>query len=718
MEKFKRFCEIFIRILFSIALLAIVYVNLITFSLDNSNLFFTCFFLLIVALTIMWLYKKNIIRKSIFYGFICILLIIGIISRIYYIENISFSLTSDFKFVYDNAQNILNGSLNDSIWYLTYNGYSYLLSLFIAGLFAIFGVSVNVVLYTNIIIQLFSIYFLYKIVSLKHTKETASLVAIVFFLFPSTILANLLVSTETPFMLAFFVSIYAFYKIIDKTEITLKNFLLYALLGLILCCANYIRPVMTIFLIALLIYFIIKMKKSKEILLLIPLFGVYQISNIAITEFIEYNLGEEMRSGALGWSFYFGSNYEQCGEWSQEDADYVFDILDDPNKGDGDLILLSFDRYKDLGLVKTVELFQCKYGSLWTRNVGVFYFVDLVIDKEQTEIDFSTYYAPFNSISTILMIMLCLGSIVCMYQAQRKQQISWLFIELFGLGYILSNLLVCLNLRYNLPLVPILLICCSPWIDKFFQTESIKREPKSISRIKRKNAKILLIIPAYNEQDSIENTIEQVKKYGYDYVIINDGSKDLTELICQEKGYNYISLPHNLGIGGAVQTGYKYALQNNYDIAIQFDADGQHDIKYVESLIKPIINNEAHFVLGSRFIVKDEDNFQSTQMRRIGISLISSLIKYFSDSRIYDTTSGFRAANIDVIKRFVDNYPSEYPEPISTFELLKDNYIVKEIPVKMHERKAGNSSIVSWKKIYYMINVYLSIIIVQIRGDK
>lgn len=228
--------------------------------------------------------------------------------------------------------------------------------------------------------------------------------------------------------------------------------------------------------------------------------------------------------------------------------------------------------------------------------------------------------------------------------------------------------------------------------------------------------KVLLIIPAHNEEASIKKTISSIKNY--DYIVINDGSTDHTKQILEENHYNHLDLCFNLGIGGAVQTGYKYAYKNNYDIAIQFDADGQHDVGSIKDLIKPIINNEADFTIGSRFIRKNSDNFKSSFLRRVGIRLISNVIFIFSRKRIYDTTSGFRAASKDIIKYFAKYYPKEYPEPISDFELIKLGFRVTEVPVKMHEREAGKSSIHSWKSAYYVINVLISIFIIKIRRIK
>jgi glycosyltransferase involved in cell wall biosynthesis len=236
---------------------------------------------------------------------------------------------------------------------------------------------------------------------------------------------------------------------------------------------------------------------------------------------------------------------------------------------------------------------------------------------------------------------------------------------------------------------------------------------------KDSNKKVLLIIPAYNEEENILKTCNKIKKENkeLDFIVINDGSKDNTLKILKENNIPHIDLIHNLGIGGAVQTGYKYALEHNYDIAVQFDGDGQHDVRYVEKLIKPIIDNEADFTIGSRFI-EELSTFKSSKARRIGINIISFFIKLFTGKKIYDTTSGFRAVNKDIIKFFAIYYPIEYPEPVSTTELLKQGKRVKEVSVEMNEREGGVSSIRAWKNAYYMFNVILSIIIVSIRRYK
>lgn len=228
--------------------------------------------------------------------------------------------------------------------------------------------------------------------------------------------------------------------------------------------------------------------------------------------------------------------------------------------------------------------------------------------------------------------------------------------------------------------------------------------------------KILLIIPAYNESEGIVAVIDKVKKYCFNseynmnYLVINDGSTDDEEVVLRENKIDHVELINNLGIGGAVQTGYRYAYENNYDIAIQFDGDGQHDIESVTKLIKPIVAGEADFVVGSRFAKDSPSDFKSTGMRQFGINFLSNLIFFLTKIRIKDVTSGYRAANRIVIKQFLNRYPSKYPEPESYMFLISKNMRIKEVGVNMFERQSGKSSISLLNSATYMLTVSLSIL--------
>lgn len=237
-------------------------------------------------------------------------------------------------------------------------------------------------------------------------------------------------------------------------------------------------------------------------------------------------------------------------------------------------------------------------------------------------------------------------------------------------------------------------------------------------------SKIIIIIPAYNEEENILKTYQSIinynkeNKYKYDVIVINDGSKDNTETILSDNNIPHIKLIQNLGIGGAVQTGYKYASINDYDIAVQFDGDGQHDINYVKNIVEPVVKKECDMCIGSRFILPGLKGFKSSRARRIGIRIISNQIKLFTHKKVYDPTSGFRAINKNIIKDFAEVYPTEYPEPVSEVYVLKKHYHIMEKPVIMHDRVGGKSSIHAWKNAYYMINVTLSMFIESIRRYK
>ncbi|MGT2735953.1 glycosyltransferase family 2 protein [Streptococcus orisratti] len=230
--------------------------------------------------------------------------------------------------------------------------------------------------------------------------------------------------------------------------------------------------------------------------------------------------------------------------------------------------------------------------------------------------------------------------------------------------------------------------------------------------------KKLIIIPAYNESSNIERTVEAIIKDApdFDYVIINDCSKDNTLEICQKNGFNVVSLPINLGIGGAVQTGYLYAKKNGYDIAVQVDGDGQHNPSFLNQMVEELKNNQVDMVIGSRFI--KNEGFQSSFARRIGIRYFTWLIKLMTGTRITDATSGLRMINRGLIERFADNYPDDYPEPETVVEALLNDYKVKEIPVIMNERQGGVSSISMSKSVYYMIKVTMAILFVKLRGKQ
>ena len=224
--------------------------------------------------------------------------------------------------------------------------------------------------------------------------------------------------------------------------------------------------------------------------------------------------------------------------------------------------------------------------------------------------------------------------------------------------------------------------------------------------------KVLVVIPAYNEAENIVATVKTVTDQGYDYVVVNDGSADSTLQVCRENGLNVLDLPQNLGIGGAVQAGHKYAQRFGYDVDIQVDGDGQHDPAFIPKLVEQIENGKD-LVIGSRFL-EETDGFQSTFMRRVGITWLSFVIRAVSGHKITDPTSGFRASGRRAIDLFCKNYPIDYPEPDSIVSAMKNGLAVGEVSVLMKERQGGVSSISGFKSVYYMIKVTLAIIVASL----
>lgn len=219
----------------------------------------------------------------------------------------------------------------------------------------------------------------------------------------------------------------------------------------------------------------------------------------------------------------------------------------------------------------------------------------------------------------------------------------------------------------------------------------------------------LIIIPAYNEEKNIERVVNMlIENYPqYDYVVVNDCSKDDTKGVCERNKYNYIDLPINLGLAGAVQAGYKYAYEHNYDVAIQYDGDGQHRPEYIESLVEAIANG-ADIAIGSRFVTEKKP----WTLRMLGSRMITFFIKLVTKVEVKDPTSGMRAIDQKLIKEFAFNmnYP---PEPDTIAYQIKKGAVVKEIQVEMDERIEGESYLNLTNSIKYMSRMIISILFIQ-----
>lgn len=223
------------------------------------------------------------------------------------------------------------------------------------------------------------------------------------------------------------------------------------------------------------------------------------------------------------------------------------------------------------------------------------------------------------------------------------------------------------------------------------------------------NSELLIIIPAYNEEENIENVVSFIcKNYSqYDYVVVNDGSKDHTADICREKGYELLDLPVNLGLAGAFQAGLKYAYAKGYSYAIQFDADGQHRPEFISSMLERI-KQGYDIVIGSRFV----NERKGKSLRMLGSKMITVAIKMTTGVRVSDPTSGMRMFSKPMIREFAQNL-NYGPEPDTVSYLLKNGAKVSEVPVHMEERQAGESYLNLANSAKYMVKMLTSILLVQ-----
>jgi glycosyltransferase involved in cell wall biosynthesis len=225
------------------------------------------------------------------------------------------------------------------------------------------------------------------------------------------------------------------------------------------------------------------------------------------------------------------------------------------------------------------------------------------------------------------------------------------------------------------------------------------------------NRRIAVIIPAYNEEDSIGDVVTGVKGLGagYDVIVVNDDSQDRTSEKAAQAGAIVIDLPYNLGIGGAVQTGFKFARLEGYDACVQVDGDGQHPTYEIEKLIRVLFEGGYDLVIGSRFVT--ETNYKISAMRSIGIRIISIFLRVTTGVDVKDTTSGFRAVNRKAIELFSREYPQDYPEPESLVFAHQHHFKIIEVPIEMKNRMYGVSSITPLIAAYYMVKVLLAMFI-------
>jgi glycosyltransferase involved in cell wall biosynthesis len=221
----------------------------------------------------------------------------------------------------------------------------------------------------------------------------------------------------------------------------------------------------------------------------------------------------------------------------------------------------------------------------------------------------------------------------------------------------------------------------------------------------------IAIVPALNEEVTVGRVIDEIRAFdsGFDIVVVDDGSTDRTAGVAVDRGAHVLRLPFNLGIGGAMQTGFRFAFEQGYDIAVQIDGDGQHDPSQLSKILAPVLAGEADLCVGSRFT--GEGAYRSSFLRRIGIKIFAQVVSAVVGQKVTDTTSGFRAVNSKGIALFASDYPHDYPEVEATVMCVKHKLRLKEVPVEMRERGGGTSSITALRSIYYMTKVLLAIFV-------
>jgi glycosyltransferase involved in cell wall biosynthesis len=234
-------------------------------------------------------------------------------------------------------------------------------------------------------------------------------------------------------------------------------------------------------------------------------------------------------------------------------------------------------------------------------------------------------------------------------------------------------------------------------------------EPTAAGRQRR--LRTLAIVPAYNEQDCIGTVLEEIRAAEPDVhvVVVNDASVDRTAAIAARAGAIVLNLPFNVGIGGAMQTGYQYALEHGFELAIQVDGDGQHDPREIGRVLEPILDGRTDLVVGTRFV--EGGGYRGTRLRRLGIRIFAAVVSLMVGQRVSDTTSGFRAVNRKALRLFAAQYPQDYPEVESIVLLSRHGLRMLEVPVQMRVRETGNSSITALRAAYYMIKVLLALFI-------
>jgi glycosyltransferase involved in cell wall biosynthesis len=229
-------------------------------------------------------------------------------------------------------------------------------------------------------------------------------------------------------------------------------------------------------------------------------------------------------------------------------------------------------------------------------------------------------------------------------------------------------------------------------------------------------SRVVAVVPAYNEEGAIGKLVEEIGQHqpDVDVLVLDDCSTDETASVAQDHGAIVLRLPFNVGIGGAVQTGFRYALEQDYDVAVRLDGDGQHDPAEISKLLAPVERGEANLVIGSRF-VEASGTYRPPLARRLGIRVFARLVSLLGGQRVTDTTSGFVALDRLGIELFASEYPHDYPEVEATLVALRSGLRLRQVQVDMRERETGASSITLVRSLYYIVKVMLALLVASLR---
>jgi len=661
--------------------------------------------------------KESKFSKTLIFVVLAAFLFLCIFASIYY--NDSLLLGSLEKFDNDDVKYLRSAKTLLETGQLTYNypdqptvfimpGIVFLITPFVA-IFGMEGAIIPIRIFFAVL-QTFNIFMTFLIARKLFNSKVAIISIILSLFYLPNVYVTTVILTETP---AYTCILLMIYMIMYGTEKSQKRY--FVLGGIAWGIAVLFRPTMLAFPLVVFFYWLMKKVKFLDMVkfglcALVPL--VILMSPWVIRNYMTFGkfIPLTISSGnpkVLGTIIDYSPEETERMYSVIERDDLVYErneIVEDTNNS------IIADRIIEYNM-KTRPLEYIKWntiGKTYKNFSHPFMWKPIYMDS----------YEPINYYHIGLLKLFVFGFIVMMLLRKAKSNIIFLFLIVAFFNCV--HLPYYCFARYVYPAMAMVIMIDSYIIYSVF-SKIFKRKDKSIQFVELNkdavNLKKIIIVPAYNEEEAILDTVNKIKKYmDFDYIVINDGSLDNTEKILGENGINHITLIKNLGIGGAMQSGYKYAMEHGYDIAVQIDADGQHNPEYLEKMVEVLKETNSDMVIGSRYIEKE--GFQSTASRRFGKNILTFIIKTLTKTTITDPTSGFRVCSKNAILMFANGYPVDYPEPETVVQLLAKGRTVAEVPVKMNDREGGTSSITPVKSLYYMIKVSISMVFSYINNRK